>query len=349
MSALSEAELADHRAAHESAALFALPERGLIEVRGGDRIRWLDGMISNHVAVLSPAGDEPGVVSGCYATLLTAKGAIIADFQVMMESDGIWLETARDVVPSVIAHLDKYIIADDVELHDVSESFSQWSLEGPQAASLVGRACGNSIELLAHACRRVSISDASVLVGAFGWGGDEALRLIVARDGQEALRSGLAEAGLLRADGSRAVLEVLRIEAGHPLLGRELDEQVLPDEARLDHAISVTKGCYVGQEIVARLRSRGAVNHLLVGFELGDGPLPADDADVECEGRRTGEVTSSCESPLCGAIALGYVRRQHSEPGTEVSIEGRPGRVVALPFSSASHDGSRGSPGGHAQ
>jgi folate-binding protein YgfZ len=127
------------------------------------------------------------------------------------------------------------------------------------------------------------------------------------------------------------VLETLRVEAGTPRQGRELDEDVLPAEARLDDTIATTKGCYVGQEIVARLRSRGQVNHLLVGLRF-EGSAPAVDTPLVRDGKRTGEVTSTAQSPRAGSIGLGFVRREHSEPGTEVDAAGESAVVVGLPF-----------------
>jgi len=127
------------------------------------------------------------------------------------------------------------------------------------------------------------------------------------------------------------VLEILRIESGTPRQGFELSEDVLPAEARLDAAISATKGCYVGQEIVARLRSRGQVNHLLVGLRF-EGRLPERGARLSAGGKRTGEITSVAWSPQSGPIGLGFVRREHSEPGTEVDVDGQRAIVTALPF-----------------
>ena len=133
-------------------------------------------------------------------------------------------------------------------------------------------------------------------------------------------------------DASAGALEIVRIEAGIPRLGSELGDDVFPDEARLERAISTTKGCYTGQEIVARLRSRGQVNHLLVGLRFSGDVLPEPDAELLFESRPTGEVTSSCTSALAGDIGLGYVRRAHAEPGTELVVCSAPALVVALPI-----------------
>ncbi len=127
-------------------------------------------------------------------------------------------------------------------------------------------------------------------------------------------------------------LEILRIEAGIPRFGAEIDETVLPAEARLGRAVSESKGCYVGQEVVARMQAAGRVSHLLVGLAMGEGPIPEPGSVITAGGKRIGEVTSSCQSALAGSIALGFVRAAHSAIGTEFFAAGRPARVAALPF-----------------
>ncbi len=141
---------------------------------------------------------------------------------------------------------------------------------------------------------------------------------------------GRGDSGLVRA--GLEVLEILRIEAGRPRLGLDLDESVLPAEARLERAISTEKGCYTGQEIVARLASQGQVGHWLVGLETeGSAPL-AVEAEVTAGDRRVGEVTSACVSPIAGSIGLAYVRRGFDRPGTELGVESRRVRVASLPW-----------------
>jgi folate-binding protein YgfZ len=138
------------------------------------------------------------------------------------------------------------------------------------------------------------------------------------------------DTGLVR--GCAEALEVMRVEAGIPSLEAELDDGVLPPEARLERAISTSKGCYVGQEIVARLRARGQVNHLLVGLRIESGALPEIGSKLQASGRDIGEITSVARSPAEGAIALGYVRREHSEAGTRLDSASGAVRVTALPF-----------------
>jgi folate-binding protein YgfZ len=318
-----------------AAALFDMRDRGLIEVRGGDRVRWLDGMISGDV----PALEAEGSGSGCYATLLTNRGAIIADLHVARWDETFWLECARGAVARVRETLERYVIADDVELSDRSDDHFVLGLEGPEAATILAAAAGeHAAPPAADRWAAVRIGDCEVVVGAFGWSGEPAFQLRLAPDDRATVEAALdasAPGGVL-VRGDRDALEVLRVEAGIPALGAELDEDVLPPEARLERAVSTTKGCYVGQEIVARLRSRGQVNHLLVGFRLdvpaAGGAPPAVGTRVSVGGRPTGELTSVVRSPGEGWIALGYVRREHAEPGTRVELESARAEVAALPF-----------------
>ncbi len=317
-------------ATRESAALYEMNSRGLIEVSGGDRVRWLDGMISGDVEAL--AVGEFGL--GCYATLLTNRGAIIADLHVAGLGDVFVLESLRAEIPHIMETLNRFIIADDVELLDRTGEQIVLGLEGPSARGILGAALGESAPTPELECWCEGlIADRSVLIGSFGFSGEEAyqLRFLAAdrADVEAALDAAGGEGSIVRGD-SRA-LEILRIEAGIPALGRELDD-VLPQEARLERAISTTKGCYVGQEIVARLRARGQVNHLLVGLKLDALELPTAGVVLSSAGRRTGEITSLADSPTLGPIALAYVRREHAEPGTAVEFESGRASVVELPF-----------------
>ena len=245
-----------------------------------------------------------------------------------------WLESTRSEIPRISMALDRFIIADDVNLVDRSEEFAVWGLEGPLAGQILSAAIGDGTHLPAGDCwGEVNIAGADVVVGAFGWSGESAYQLWVAPGAKEVVAEALdAASGSPLIRGSQAALEVLRVEAGIPALGSELDEEVLPPEARLERAIATDKGCYVGQEIVARLRARGQVNHLLVGLKFEADTKASVGVALSSGGKSTGEVTTLVESPDLGRIALGYVRRDHAEPGTVVDFEGGHGTVAALPF-----------------
>ena len=325
-------------AVRRSTGWFRLRERALLEVSGTDRVRWLNGMLSNDVAQLEPAGAR----SGCYALLLTPKGRIVADLHVLQRGDVFWLELSADAAARVEARLEKYIIADDVRLADRSREFVRLGLEGPRAADVVAPLLGSAPAPAPDSWLDATLGGSRVALAAFGWSGEPGYQLFVPAQAADAAVAALDAA--VRACGGIAAdaqaLEVLRIEAGIPRLGAELDEDVLPAEAHLtERAVSFTKGCYTGQEIVARLDARGQVQHLLVGLRFEDDGLPAPGAGVEVGGRRIGEVTSACRSAVAGAIGLGYVRRAQAAADTEVSVSGRPARVAALPFAGA---GARG-------
>ena len=324
------------------AGLFVMEDRALLEVRGEDRVRWLDGMISGDVQALE--GADAG--SGCYATLLTNRGAIVADLHVGRLGEVFFLESRRDQIAKIQETLERFIIADDVTLVDRSGDLAALGIEGPRAGEILDSAIGTRLDLSPESWAECEVGGCPIRVGAFGFSGEKAFQIYVAADDRRAVEQALeaagSESGLVSGDAT--ALDVMRIEAGIPMLGVELDETVLPPEARLERAISTSKGCYVGQEIVARLRARGQVNHLLVGLQIEGEALPDADTLLHVNGRRSGEVTSSAISPTFGPIALGFVRREHSEIGTRVEFEGGAARVAALPFFGSSSGSSSGSP-----
>jgi len=329
---LSDPDRAAERAAavRKGAGLFSLTERGLIEVGGGDRVRWLDGMLSNDVVSLRAGGER----SGCYATTLTAKGRIVADLHVLARAETFWLETAAAAVTRLLEHFERHLIADDVALRDISSSVDRLAVEGPLAAQLLERAAGTALDLAADGCAVVRIGETEIVAARYGWSGELGFQLLVPAGSGEAVAREIEAAGSEAASirMCEKTLEIMRIEAGIPRFGAEIDETVLPAEARLGSAVARSKGCYVGQEVVARMEAAGRVSHLLVGLALGDGPIPQRGSEITLNGKRVGEVTSSCRSALAGAIALGFVRAAHSATGTALCAADRPARVVALPF-----------------
>jgi aminomethyltransferase len=318
------------RATRSNAGLFVMEDRALLEIRGEDRVRWLDGMISGDVQALVDGYEG----SGCYATLLTNRGAIVADLHVGRLGDAFVLESRRDQLPKIIETLERFIIADDVTLVDRAADLESLGLEGPQAPEILSAALGSELALATEDWAALEIAGCRVFVAAFGFSGETGFQIHCTREDRAALEAALEAAGkahgLVRGDAT--ALEVMRIEAGIPALCSELGEDVFPAEARLERAVSASKGCYVGQEIVARLRARGQVNHLLVGLRIEGDALPEVDATLSAQERRTGEITSVALSPVYGPIALGYVRREHAAVGTRVEFAGGAARVAPLPF-----------------
>jgi aminomethyltransferase len=296
--------------------------RGRVEVAGGDRLRWLNGMITADVAGLAP-----GAVA--YSLQLDPKGRILAELYVLAGEEVFWLDTAADRVPALIAQLERYVIADDVTLRDVRADSWRASLEGPETDALL-----DALGAEAPApwrWREARLGGAAVLLAGWGESGERAVQIFAS----PADAAAVEEAVRARSEvvpGDAATLEVLRIEAGTPRMGAELDEEVFPAEAGLvARAVSLTKGCFTGQEIVARIESRGAVNHHLVGLRFDGAPPPPGSPLALPDGKGVGEVTSSCSSSL-GAIGLGYARSPHDAPGAVLAVAGGQARVVALPF-----------------
>jgi folate-binding protein YgfZ len=314
-----------------TAGWFALPDRGVIRVRGADRVRWTNGMVSNDVARLAPGPTS----SGCHALLLTAQGRIVAELHVLARADELWLELARDAVPDVLKRLERYVISDDVALGDASDAFGRFALEGPRAADVLARAANAPIALAPDSGVELAIAGATVTACAWGWSGEVAYQLFAPAAAAEAVARAIAVAGGTDLErGDPETLDVLRIEAGVPRQGAELNEDVLPAETGLiGRAVNLAKGCYTGQEIVARMESRGSASHRLVGLRFAaDADPPAPGAPVSAGAQAVGSVTSACRSALAGVIALAYLRRAHAEPDAEVVVGAARARVVALPF-----------------
>ena len=316
------------------AGWFRLPERGLVAVRGRDRVRFLNGQLTQDIEALEAAG----IGAGTYAFLLTPQGRIVSDLHVAVREDAIWLECAAARVAAVIERLDRFLVADDVTLQDEGAAWARFGIEGPAAHAVLPESAG----LGADDARAAQVAGHSIWIASFGWSAYPALQLWVAREHAEAVERAVLESG--RPHGlvpaSSETLRVLRVEAG-VAAAPELDEDTLPAETGLlERAVSFDKGCYTGQEVVARMASRNRVAHRLVGLVRPRGAAAAfrSGASLSVAGRRIGEITSVADSPLHGPIALAFVRTVHAEPGTSVEIEHdeRAAEVAALPFRTTS-------------
>jgi len=317
-------------ACREGAGLFRPSDRGLVVVEGADRVRWLNGMLSNEVAALAPGREH----SGCYALLLTRIGRIVTDVHVLLREGAFWLEAERAAVAPLLATLGKFIIADDVRLSEASPAWDRLALEGPAASEIFASAAGEPPRLAPDAADGFAIAGIPLVAGAWGVSGEDALQLFVPAGRVEAVADTLRRAGAGRSllDAGEDALEILRIEAGTPRFGHELSEAVLPAEVGIARAVSTTKGCYTGQEIVARMATRGGQSHALVGLALAGDAVPAAGSPVSAHGARVGEVTSAALSARVGAIALALVRRASAALGGELQVDGRSARVAELPF-----------------
>ena len=313
----------EDRALRTGAALVDTSAREVIRVSGPDRVSFLQGMVTQDVEGL-PVG------SVADAALLTAKGAMVADARVVKRTDDILLLTEPGFGPVVLGMLERYLISEDAELSDASPVFGQLAVVGPEADALAARALG--LEPPAGAALRPF--DAA---GTTGWALPQGLLLpgvdlLLPVDALLPVFDRLLEAGATPA--GFAALEVLRVERGTPRFGTDMDEKTIPLEANLQRALHFQKGCYIGQEVIARATFRGHVNRHLVGLRFS-GELPATRTELFVGERRVGWVTSAVRSPRFGAIGLGYAHRDVAQPGTELTLAGGAGtaRIEALPFS----------------
>ncbi len=304
-----------YRALSESAAWLDLSGRGKIVVRGEDRARLLHAMTTNHVEELKPG-------SGCYAFFLDAQGHILGDVNLFCFPDHFLLDTEPETAGKLHAHLDKYIIADDVALEDATVEIATLAVEGPTA--------GDVLSALGVPQPDAPFSHApwgNRTVGRVSWTGAPGFFVFARMEEKEELTRAVQAAGADSAD--REAAHVVRLEHGKPRYGDDFSESQLPHETQLLHAVHFNKGCYLGQEIVERVRSRGHVNRLLVRIEVeGEEPLPAN-TKLAVEGKDVGFVTSSAWSPaLNRVVGLAYVRAGQSSPGTIVTAGERTARVV---------------------
>ena len=295
--------------------------RGRIVVSGSDRGSYLHGLFTNDITALK-AGD------GCYSAYLTPQGRMISDLWVYELGDVILLDLPSVETKNVVlAKLDQFIFSEDVQLGDVTEAFAQIAVIGPDAARVVGALLGGDPGRLAslsdHGCVRGSIAGGSAIVTRVTDTGEPGFDLYIERPRLDALRQLLASDDVVEADAE--TVEVLRVEAGVPLFHRDMDEDTIPLEAGIEsRAISLSKGCYVGQEVIIRVLHRGGgrVARRLVRLSCEPGaPVPPAAAAISIDDRDVGRVTSAAMSPRDGRpLALGYVQRDSAEPGRRVNL-----------------------------
>jgi folate-binding protein YgfZ len=306
---------AQYRAMREEAGLVERPGFTFIAVSGPEAADYLQGQVTNDVEAIEPGG-------GRYAALLDRKGHLQADLRALRTGDEEFLLIAEgEVGPPLLKHLSTYKIGRDVELADRRAELALISLIGPRSGELSG-AEGLGPE---HANRELTVAGASASAIATDLGID-----LVAEAGEaEAVAAALLDAGAERA--TEAAAEILRVESGRPRYGFEMSEATMPAEAGIvERAVDFEKGCYIGQEPVARLHYRGRPNRVLRGLRLS-GPAEAG-ATLSLGDKEVGRIGTSVVSPAHGPVALAVVRRE-AEPGAKIEVEGGgPAEVVELPF-----------------
>ena len=322
-----------YTAIREGAALVIPADRAQIAVSGRDRASYLQGLLTNDIPALTPG-------TGCYAAWLTAQGRMTTDMHVLESGDMILLDVPRSVRESVLQRLDQFLFSEDVQLADVTESMAVVGVHGPRAAALVQQLApqlSGLADWAQYRNERSEFAGSPLVVARIDQLGVPGFMLYASVASRDALASALEAAGAARA--SDEAVAAARIEAGYPVFGVDMDEDVIPLEAGIEErAISFSKGCYVGQEVVIRVlhRGHGRVVRRLVGLRLAGESRPEKGTRIHAGDRNVGFVTSSASSPRVGSIALGYVHRDFVEPGTRVEVESSSGRteatVSALPF-----------------
>lgn len=306
---------ADYRAVVEKAGLIDLSQRGKMKVVGPDRVGFLHAMISNDVERLSEH-------AGRYSVFLTAGGKIICDFFCYKLPEFVLVDIESKLLVQMRETLQKYIIMDDVELQDVSADWGHLSLQGPLSVKIARGLLGAEAPASQLEMTEATFRD---------WNGWLIRKSSLARQGVEiifpaeavpVLRGRLLSVDDVLEVGSETA-EVLRVERSIPRFGVDMDEKNYPMEARLDHAVSLDKGCYIGQEVVSKATYIGGVNRWLIGLRLDGKSVPRRGARVfDGTGKPVGTVTSSVFSPrLAQPIALAYLKRALAKPGSRFSVE----------------------------
>jgi folate-binding protein YgfZ len=321
-----------YQAARQRAAFVERSSRGRLLVSGSDRASYLQGLLTNDTVALR-AGE------GCYSAYLTPQGRMISDLWVYELGDVILLSLPGEVKDTVLAKLDQFIFSEDVQLGDVTPTFGQVAVIGPDAARAVSVVMDDSplarlTALGEHGNIRGTIAAEPAIVTRITDVGEPGFEIYVERARIGALKARFVEAGAVELDLETA--DVLRVEGGVPEFHRDMDEETIPLEAGIEQrAISQTKGCYVGQEVIVRVlhRGHGRVARKLVGLTLGGTVVPARGSIVKSDEKDVGEITSSVRSiALDKPIALGYLQRDFLTPGTHVTVDGSDAVVTQLPF-----------------
>ena len=328
--------LAEHAALRASAGVIDFSFRSRICLVGADRARFLHGQVTSDVKKLRTG-------EGCHAAITTAKGKMERDLNIFALADELLLDFEPGLLEKISQRLEKFIVADDVQIVDAAPHYGLLSVQGPKAAEVV-RALNLFAEIPTQQLGSIKISDATL--GEIYLANNPRLAtngfdLFIPNNSLGAVADKLIAAA--KAVGGRAVgwqaFETARIEAGIPRFGADMDETNIPLECGIEgRAIVYDKGCYIGQEVINRIHSVGHVTRELRALRLATHlePLPRKGDKLLQAGKEVGYVTSAVKSPAFNAnIALGYVRREANQVGNELTLQGTgedPVKIVALPF-----------------
>lgn len=316
---------AGYAALTEQAGVVDFSDRTQVELRGADRASFLHNLTTNEIRKLASG-------AGCEAFLLDKNGKILAYVYVFAGAESLVVETVAGQGPFLVEHLDRYLIREKVELVDRSAEWSELYLAGPRAVEVLAR-CGVSDPPTARlACTETTLAGTPLMLRRVDFTQPGGYLLAFPRESADQISHALFAAGAIQSEG--ASFDTARIEAGTPLFGRDITHENLPQElARDAQAISFVKGCYLGQETVARIDALGHVNRTLVGLRFAGNEIPEPGTTISDSTREVGRVTSSTFSPRSGApLALGYIRRGNNTVGTRLSSPCGEVEVVALPI-----------------
>ncbi|MCX6619648.1 MAG: folate-binding protein [Acidobacteria bacterium] len=295
-----------YRALRKSAALLDLTGRGFLRASGEDRSRLLHNLSTNHVKQL-----EPG--QGLYAFFLSVQGRILGDAYILCREDALLLDTEPETARTLFSHIEKYIIADDVEIEDRTAETAVLGVEGPEAGRVLA-AAGVPLPEAASAC----LEWEGTLIARISSTGQPGYRLYLPLVGKAALMERLAAPAASAGDA-----RMVRVENGEARYGDDFTAESLPQETQRMHAVHFNKGCYLGQEIVERLRARGHVNWLLSRLAIDAATAPAQGARVLAAEKEVGEITSAVVSPATGRVAaLGWLRAEALLANAALSVDG---------------------------
>ena len=318
----------EFRALVSEAGVYDLSSRARISLTGTDRTRWLNGMVTNNIRDL-----EAG--HGVYAFLLNPQGHILGDLYAYNRGEALLVDTDQQQLEKILAVFDKYIIMDDVEVTNITDRQSSFGIAGPKSSELL-RAAGFEVpELKPLQFAQTNWQQLGVTLIRGDNPCVESFELWLPPGDVEKAHQALLKAGA-KPVGTSA-LDLLRVASGIPRYGVDIRERDLPQETEQDRALNFSKGCYVGQEIVERIRSRGQVRRKFTGFEVS-GHLAAAGSKIQVDSKEIGEITSAASLPLVGGerqVAMGYIRREAAVTGKAVEAGGSAATVANLPFAEA--------------
>jgi folate-binding protein YgfZ len=318
-------------AAPEFAALvsgcgrFRLSDRAQISFSGKDRVRWLNGMITNKVRDLPPG-------QGLYAFVLNSQGHILGDLYAYNRGESLLVDTDQGQSAKLLEIFRRHIIMDAVALENLTDQRTAIAVAGPKAGEVLRSAGFTFPELRSLQCIDLTWQGRPLSLARSDNPAVLSYEIWLAPDHVSLVEEALASAGA--AAVGAAAWELVRIACGIPRYGQDIRQRDLPQETEQLRALNFEKGCYIGQEIVERIRSRGKVHRRFTGFEVV-GPLPVQGEKIQCQGKEVGEVTSSASLPLASGtqpVALGYIRREAQAAEHPLEAGDTRLRVAELPF-----------------